>query len=172
MCIRDRWRSQPTVASVSSADFVNNSEVLQNEVFGPFTLVVKCSNKEAATNVIKLLHGQLTGTIMGQSTELGDYKGLISNLQNKVGRLLFNGVPTGVEVCHSMHHGGPFPATTDSRFTSVGTAAIKRFARPVAFQNWPSELLPAPLQNKNVNQTWRLINGEWTNSNVQTKESV
>lgn len=169
---RAGWRGQPTVASVSASDFVNNSEVLQNEVFGPFTLVVKCSNKEAAVNVIKLLHGQLTGTIMGQSNELSEYKNLISNLQNKVGRLLFNGVPTGVEVCHSMHHGGPYPATTDSRFTSVGTAAIKRFARPVAFQNWPSELLPAPLQNKNVNQTWRLIDGEWTNSDVQTKESV
>jgi len=84
-------------------------------------------------------------------------------LQEKVGRLIFNGVPTGVEVCHSMHHGGPFPASTDSRFTSVGTAAIKRFARPLAFQNWPHNNLPAELQNDNPRGIWRHVDGIWGN---------
>ncbi|MFK7807219.1 MAG: aldehyde dehydrogenase (NADP(+)) [Saprospiraceae bacterium] len=159
------WRGQPTVASVSAADFLANYEELQSEVFGPFTLVVKCSNVEAFIKVIASLHGQLTGTVMGADEEIVANKILISTLQNKVGRLLFNGVPTGVEVCHSMHHGGPYPATTDSRFTSVGTDAIKRFARPVAFQNCLEALLPEPLRSKNPTNIWRTINGEWTNKN-------
>jgi NADP-dependent aldehyde dehydrogenase len=100
---------------------------------------------------------------MGKTEELKTSSELISALQNKVGRLIFNGVPTGVEVCHSMQHGGPYPATTDARFTSVGTAAIKRFARPVAFQNWPLDLLPPPLQNANPTHIWRQVDGQWTN---------
>lgn len=161
---RSGWRGQPTVASVSARDFMANAEVLQHEVFGPFTLVVKCADVAACANVVKMLDGQLTGTIMGTESEIEANSTLASALQNKVGRILFNGVPTGVEVCHSMHHGGPYPATTDSRFTSVGTAAIKRFARPVAFQNCPAGLLPAPLQNENSDKIWRLLNGEWSNS--------
>jgi 2,5-dioxopentanoate dehydrogenase len=157
------WRSQPCVASVAAANFITNRDKLQNEVFGPFTLVVKCPDRKACVDVVALLHGQLTGTIMGQAEELKAAPELISVLQNKVGRLIFNGVPTGVEVCHSMQHGGPYPATTDARFTSVGTAAIKRFARPIAFQNWPYELLPPPLQNANPTKIWRQVDGQWTN---------
>ena len=86
----------------------------------------------------------------------------MSILENKVGRLIFNGFPTGVEVCASMHHGGPYPATTDSRSTSVGTAAIYRFARPVAYQNFPQALLPVELQDANPRGIWRLVDGEMT----------
>jgi len=105
------------------------------------------------------LQGQLTATLMGTPEELVQHENLIHCLQDRAGRLLFNGVPTGVEVCHSMHHGGPYPATTDSRFTSVGTDAIKRFARPVVFQNCLPDLLPAALQDGNPLQIWRKIDG-------------
>ena len=142
------WVGCGTVASVSGAAFLNNPH-LQEEVFGPFTLVVKCDSDAELLSVIQSIGGQLTATIMASNTELNGHSGLISELREKVGRLIFNGVPTGVEVCHSMHHGGPFPATTDSRFTSVGTNAIKRFVRPVCYQNWPENLLPAELKDQN-----------------------
>jgi NADP-dependent aldehyde dehydrogenase len=87
---------------------------------------------------------------------------LIAVLETKAGRLIFNGYPTGVEVCPSMQHGGPYPATTDSRFTSVGTAALQRFARPVAYQAFPPDLLPLELQDGNPLRIWRLVDGEMT----------
>lgn len=142
------WVGCGTVASVSGAAFLNNPH-LQEEVFGPFTLVVKCDSDTELLSVVQSLSGQLTATIMAEGDELNAHTELISELREKVGRLIFNGVPTGVEVCHSMHHGGPFPATTDSRFTSVGTNAIKRFVRPVCYQSWPQNLLPAELQDHN-----------------------
>ena len=80
-------------------------------------------------------------------------------MESKVGRIIYNGVPTGVEVCPSMQHGGPYPAASDARFTSVGTAAIKRFVRPIAFQSWPQEKLPRELQDGNPMNIWRLVNG-------------
>ena len=92
--------------------------------------------------------------------DLENYKDLISVLERKAGRLIINGFPTGVEVCHSMVHGGPFPATTDSRTTSVGTLAINRFVRPVSYQNFPDELLPDELKDNNPLGIWRLVNGE------------
>ena len=145
------------VASVAASDFLGNPS-LQEEVFGPFTLVVCCKNGLEMEAVVKNLEGQLTATIISEGN-LKSYQPVISILQDKVGRIIYNGVPTGVEVCASMHHGGPFPATTDSRFTSVGTAAIKRFARPLAFQNWPKNLLPEPLQDENPLNIWRQIDG-------------
>jgi len=93
---------------------------------------------------------------------------LLSVLQEKVGRIVWNGYPTGVEVSPSMHHGGPYPATTDSRFTSVGTAAIQRFARPVCYQGLPQGLLPTELQNINIRKIWRMINGALTKNDVET----
>ena len=93
---------------------------------------------------------------------LEEYASLVSILEQKAGRLIVNGFPTGVEVCPSMQHGGPYPATTDSRSTSVGTAAINRFARPVAYQNFPPSLLPAELQDGNPRRIWRLVDGELT----------
>ncbi|HTM93789.1 MAG TPA: hypothetical protein VL095_15310, partial [Flavisolibacter sp.] len=91
---------------------------------------------------------------------------LVEILKDKCGRFVLNGVPTGVEVALSMHHGGPYPATTDSRFTAVGADGIKRFARPVCFQNWSNELLPQELKNENPLNLWRTVNNELTRDPV------
>ena len=157
----EEGQGKPLVASVKASDFIKN-ESLHQEVFGPSTLVVRCASDAELLEVIEHLEGQLTGTIMASDNEIQQHQDLIAELQNKVGRLVLNGVPTGVEVCHSMQHGGPFPATTDSRFTSVGTAAIKRFARPVAWQNWPKDLLPDELKDGNPANIWRTVDGEWS----------
>ncbi len=149
----------PTIASVDASTFIQNP-ALHEEVFGPFSLVVKCQNNAELEAVAASLKGQLTGTLMGETGELNTYSQLIAILQKKVGRLIFNGVPTGVEVCHSMHHGGPYPATTDGRFTSVGTAAIKRFARPLCLQNFPNDQLPDALKTANPLGIWRTVDGE------------
>ena len=147
-----------TVASVMASDFLENPS-FQKEIFGPFTLVVKCSTDAQMMSIAERLEGQLTGTIMAEPSEIASQNDLTETLQNKVGRIIFNNVPTGVEVCHSMQHGGPYPATTDGRFTSVGTGAIKRFARPIAFQNWPQDLLPDTLKDGNPTGIWRLMDG-------------
>jgi NADP-dependent aldehyde dehydrogenase len=106
------------------------------------------------------LRGQLTATLIGEAEELLEYRWLAEVLQEKVGRILLNGYPTGVEVCEAMVHGGPYPATSDSRGTSVGTLAIDRFLRPVCFQNYPDALLPEALQNANPLGIRRLVDGE------------
>jgi NADP-dependent aldehyde dehydrogenase len=129
-------------------------------MFGPASLMIKCRDLSELLVVVGSLKGQLTGTIHAASGEMAGYDELIDVLSQRVGRLLVNGFPTGVEVCHAMVHGGPFPATSDVRFTSVGTAAIKRFLRPLCLQNFPVELLPEPLQDSNPLQIWRLVNGE------------
>lgn len=152
---------QPEVVLVSGKDFLANS-ALHHEVFGPFAVAVKCENKEELVTIIDQLEGQLTGTILADEIELTQENEILSALQNRVGRLIFNGVPTGVEVCNSMQHGGPFPASTDSRFTAVGMHAMKRWARPVAFQNWPNTALPLALQNENPLGILRLLNNEYT----------
>ena len=108
------------------------------------------------------LHGHLTATIHGTERDLSDFAELIPILRRKAGRLVFNGFPTGVEVCHAMHHGGPYPATTDSRWTSVGSAAIHRFARPVCYQDFPRAALPEDLQDANPRGIWRLVDGALT----------
>ncbi len=156
---------QPMIAKVNANVFLANPR-LHQEVFGPYSLLVICQNREELSEVIACLEGQLTATVMGEDEEITEYQDLISILQDKVGRLIFNGVPTGVEVCPAMHHGGPFPATTDSRFTSVGTDAIKRFARPVAYQNCPPALLPEAIQDENPLHIWRLVNGHWSNQSI------
>jgi NADP-dependent aldehyde dehydrogenase len=112
------------------------------------------------------LEGQLTGTIIGSEQELGANSSVVAALGSRVGRIIFNGVPTGVEVCPSMVHGGPFPASTDSRFTAVGPYAIKRWVRPVAFQNWPQDFLPDPLKDENPLQILRLVNGVYSDSEI------
>ena len=108
------------------------------------------------------LDGQLTGSIFGDSSELSLYESAVNILESKVGRLIFNGVPTGVEVCPSMQHGGPYPASSDSRFTSVGTAAINRFVRPITYQSWPNDKLPDELKNNNPLNILRNIDGHLT----------
>jgi NADP-dependent aldehyde dehydrogenase len=135
---------------------------LAEEVFGPFSLIVRCKNNDELHTVINRSHGQLTSTIISDESELTKYSSLLNMLVEKAGRLVVNGVPTGVEVCPSMQHGGPFPATTDSRFSAVGTDAIRRFARPVAFQNFPDSLLPEELKEANPLKIWRLRNNEWS----------
>ena len=117
--------------------------------------------------IITKLEGQLTGTIISENNEIEKYGNIISALQNRVGRLIFNGVPIGVEVCNSMVHGGPYPASTDSRFTAVGVNSIKRWVRPVSFQNWPNHLLPDSLKNENPLGISRLINGKQTRSKIE-----
>lgn len=154
-----------SILKVDAADFLGNP-ILHREVFGPFSIVVQCADKSELLTVIQKLEGQLTGTVLGSESEITEYSAIIEGLVQKVGRIIFNGVPTGVEVCPSMLHGGPFPATTDSRFTSVGTSAIRRWVRPVSFQNWPVELLPPSLQDSNPLGIMRLVDGEHTNRNI------
>jgi NADP-dependent aldehyde dehydrogenase len=150
-----------TIATVSASVFLNNP-LLHHEVFGPYSLLVACADSTELLAVAAAMEGQLTCTIMGTEQELETENYLVSKVAEKCGRIIFNGVPTGVEVCDSMQHGGPFPATTDSRFTSVGADAIRRFVRPLAFQNWPNHLLPPALQNNNPLLISRTINGQLT----------
>jgi NADP-dependent aldehyde dehydrogenase len=151
---------RPLVASVSARDFLNNP-ALAEEVFGPFSLLVRCDSWEMFNRVISHLHGQLTATVQADEDELKKHAYLLNTLVEKAGRLILNGVPTGVEVCAAMMHGGPYPATTDSRFTAVGRDAIRRFARPVAFQNFTDALLPPELQEANPLNIWRMRNNQW-----------
>jgi NADP-dependent aldehyde dehydrogenase len=134
---------------------------LGEELFGPSSVLVQCQKRDELIAIARKLDGHLTATIHGTRDDLSEYADLVSILESKVGRLVFNGFPTGVEVCASMHHGGPYPATTDSRSTSVGTAAVLRFARPVAYQNFPESALPSPLQDANPDGIWRLVDGQW-----------
>ncbi len=135
---------------------------LHEEVFGPAALVVQCGTPEEMEQVARRLPGTLTATLHGTDDDLRAYAGLVRLLEDCAGRLLFNGFPTGVEVCPSMHHGGPYPATTDVRTTSVGTAAIYRFARPVCYQDFPREALPPELWDENPRGIWRLVDGTFT----------
>ena len=127
-------------------------------------MVVKCKDKNQLIEVISNLDGQLTGSVLGTPDESINFSKVIDRLEKKVGRLIFNGVPTGVEVCPSMQHGGPYPAAPDRRFSSVGTMSIKRFVRPVAYQSWPDNQLPDELKDDNPLKIWRLVNSEFTKS--------
>jgi NADP-dependent aldehyde dehydrogenase len=151
----------PTIASASGKAFLNNP-VLHQEVFGPYSIVIRCSNMTEMIEVVKHLEGQLTATLMATDNDITGNNELVEEVKNICGRFILNSVPTGVEVCLSMQHGGPYPATTDARFTSVGADGIKRFARPVAFQNWSNHLLPEELKNENPPGIWRTVNNELT----------
>jgi 2,5-dioxopentanoate dehydrogenase len=153
-------QTAPLIASVTATEFLKNP-LLAEEVFGPFSLIVKCKDATELNRVVNHFHGQLTCSIFSSEEEIQKHQSLLNVLVEKAGRLIINGVPTGVEVCASMQHGGPYPSTTDSRFTSVGTDAIKRFVRPVAFQNFSSTLLPEELKDENPLGIWRLFNNEW-----------
>jgi alpha-ketoglutaric semialdehyde dehydrogenase len=153
--------ARPTIASVSADAFLADP-LLHQEVFGPYSLLIRCKNSQQMVEVAKRLEGQLTATIICTEDDLDDNPELIDAVQQICGRLILNGVPTGVEVCLSMQHGGPFPATTDSRFTSVGSDGIKRFARPLALQNWADHLLPDELKNSNPLNIWRTVNDQLT----------
>ena len=158
-------QGQPALAKAPGAEFINNPK-LHEEVFGPFSLIIECKDKAELATCCAKLSGQLTATIIGEDDEFMEYKDILSELQEKAGRVIFNGVPTGVEVCPSMVHGGPYPATTDSRFTAVGVNSIKRFLRPVSFQDAPEAMLPKALNNDNILKIWRLVNGNLTKESV------
>ena len=150
-----------TLTSVPAQSFIKNPKLSQ-EIFGPYSLIVRCEDQSELDQVLGSLDGQLTGSIIGDNSELSLYDSSIKIMEKKVGRLIFNGVPTGVEVCPSMQHGGPFPASSDARFSSVGTTAIKRFVRPITYQSWPNDKLPDELKDKNPLNIWRYVNGEWS----------
>ncbi len=133
--------------------------LLQDELFGPSTVVVVYQSREDVMQAAEELEGHLTATVLGSSQDLLDNADLVAILERKVGRLVFNGFPTGVEVSHAMVHGGPYPATSDSRFTSVGSAAILRFVRPRCYQNFPDAALPVELRDENPLRIWRTVNG-------------
>ncbi|HUF10328.1 MAG TPA: aldehyde dehydrogenase (NADP(+)) [Rhodothermales bacterium] len=145
----------------TTADALLTNPDLAEEVFGPSTLVVSCRSQGELLEVARTLRGHLTATIHGTDEDLADNVELIDVLEQKVGRLIFNGFPTGVEVGHAMQHGGPYPATTAPESTSVGTAAIRRFVRPICYQNFPSEMLPDELKDGNPLGIWRMVDGKW-----------
>ena len=152
-------QAAPAMFVASGQTFLDHPE-LAEEVFGPSTVVIRCASRDELETIARRLPGQLTATIHGSADDLNEYASLVSILEDRAGRLIVNGFPTGVEVCPSMQHGGPYPATTDVRSTSVGTAAIHRFARPVAYQGFPGSLLPPELQDANPRRIWRLVDGE------------
>lgn len=156
----------PTLATVSAKVFLKDP-LLHKEVFGPFSLLVKCADIKELIQVADAIEGQLTCSLMTTEEEMKANTELVEILKDKCGRFVVNGVPTGVEVALSMHHGGPYPATTDSRFTSVGADGIKRFARPVCFQNWSEELLPEELKSENPLKLWRTVNNELTRDAIK-----
>lgn len=152
-------QSQAHVFVTEAADFLTNQR-LQAEAFGAAALIVQCNSEAEIRQVTEHLEGQLTATLQLDEQDLEQARALLPTLERKAGRLLVNGWPTGVEVCDAMVHGGPFPATSDTRTTSVGTAAILRFLRPVCYQDFPDSLLPAALKQANPLQLRRLIDGQ------------
>ncbi|MCB1228888.1 MAG: aldehyde dehydrogenase (NADP(+)) [Verrucomicrobiae bacterium] len=146
----------------TDADGLRNNPELFEEVFGPVSTVVKCPSPSDLEEFAAQLDGSLTASIHGTEEDLATYRGLIDILEKKVGRLIFNGFPTGIEVCHAMHHGGPYPATAHSYFTSIGTRCIQRFVRPLCFQGWPQSQLPEELRDDNPRGILRLVDGEYT----------
>ncbi|MDX1640637.1 MAG: aldehyde dehydrogenase (NADP(+)) [Balneolaceae bacterium] len=159
------FRGSAAVLKAPASVYFENQDV-EEEVFGPSTVLISSSGKEELINAAKKLKGHLTATIHGTDEDLEKYSELIEILEQKVGRIIFNGYPTGVRVCHAMIHGGPFPATTDSRTTSVGTTAIRRFVRPVCYQDLPNRALPDELKDENPRQILRLVNGNHTKDAV------
>jgi NADP-dependent aldehyde dehydrogenase len=151
----------PTLLQTDGTDLLNAPE-LAKEVFGPATLIVRYTDREELLALARALEGQLTATLHASEAELAAHADLVAILERKAGRLIVNGYPTGVEVCHAMVHGGPYPATSDSRTTSVGTLAIHRFARPVCYQNFPQSALPDELKNPNPLGIWRTVDGTLT----------
>lgn len=157
--------ARQTVTTVEGKTFLQNT-TLHQEVFGPYSIVVQSEDIAQLKEIIKNLEGQLTGTIIAEENELEAHQDITIALQNRVGRLIYNGVPTGVEVCPSMQHGGPYPASTDSRFTAVGIHSIKRWVRPISYQDWPDSLLPDALKNSNPLKISRLVNNEQTKNSL------
>ncbi|MFP4235579.1 MAG: aldehyde dehydrogenase (NADP(+)) [Nitriliruptoraceae bacterium] len=155
----------PTLLVTDAATFAR-TPTLREECFGPAAIVVRVSSLEAMVALTPTLDGSLTASIHAAEAEVDDLGDLVDALTHRAGRIVWNQVPTGVAVTPAMHHGGPYPASTSARDTSVGTAAIARFLRPVVYQNAPEALLPEPLRDANPTSRWRLVDGEWTNASV------
>ena len=155
----------PTIATASAQAFLNNP-ILHQEVFGPYSIVIRCKDMDEMMKVARHTEGQLTATLIATDNDVQTNSDFVEIIKNICGRFILNSVPTGVEVCLSMQHGGPFPATTDSRFTSVGADGIKRFARPLCYQNWSNELLPEELKDENPLEIWRTVNNTLTKDRI------
>jgi NADP-dependent aldehyde dehydrogenase len=160
-----------TIATATGQNFLDN-RVLHQEVFGPYSIIIRCADMNEMKRVAAHIEGQLTATLMATENDFLNNADLVESVKNICGRFILNSVPTGVEVCLSMQHGGPFPASSDSRFTSVGADGIKRFARPIAFQNWPESLLPNELKDNNPLNIWRTVNNELSQKKLMKKEEV
>ena len=156
-----KTQGEAVIADVDAAEFVRKP-ALAEEVFGPFSLLISAGTMAELEEIARGLEGQLTATVHGTPADLEAAGPLLRLLERKAGRLILNGFPTGVEVCPSMNHGGPYPATTDVRFTSVGTAALQRFVRPICYQDFPAAQLPPALQEGNPLGIWRTVNGTLT----------
>jgi NADP-dependent aldehyde dehydrogenase len=137
---------------------------LENEVFGPVTVLVTVKDLQELRKIIPELKGHLSASLFAADSDISDVRPIVQALETRVGRVIFNDFPTGVEVCDAMMHGGPFPATSDSRCTSVGTLAIDRFLRPVCYQGYPDSMLPEALQDGNPCGLLRLVNGTWSDA--------
>ena len=169
---RDQLASVPAVQTLAEGPgaqaglFVTTARVflenglLHDEVFGPVALLVLCDGEGQLQNCAEAIEGQLTATIHAEESDAAAHLPLLATLQRKAGRLIFNGYPTGLEVCHATTHGGPYPATSDGRSTSVGTGAILRWVRPISFQGHPGRLLPEALKDENPLKIWRLVDGK------------
>lgn len=155
------------LASVTAENFLSNKHFVE-EVFGPFSLAIICDDKNQLMQCLQSLKGQLTSSIIATEKDIETYPDVIELQHALAGRILLNNAPTGVEVCAAMVHGGPYPATTDSRFTSVGATAIKRWVRPVALQNFNDNMLPDELKNENPLHILRLVNNVYTRDAVKT----
>lgn len=149
------------VTEITASVFLADDK-FKEEIFGPYSMLVVADDVAQLEQVVDSLHGQLTATIYADGNELAAFTSITDKLANRAGRIILNGPPTGVEVGNAMQHGGPYPATSDSRFTSVGTSSIKRFVRPVCWQNWSEDLLPDELKTNNPLNIWRLFNNEWS----------
>lgn len=160
--------ADPSRGEAAAYLFATNQEgllgdpTLFEELFGPVSTLVSCKEPADFLAVAERLEGSLSATIHGTEEDLAAHRDLVAVLRRKAGRLIFNGYPVGLEICHSIHHGGPYPATTHSHFTSIGTRAMHRFVRPVCYQDWPDAHLPMELQNANPRGILRLVNGERT----------
>ena len=150
----------PVLFETDAASFLDSD--LDAEIFGPTTLLVRHRSRDQVLAIARALEGHLTATIHGTEDDLRDFADLLAILENKVGRLIFNSFPTGVEVTHAMVHGGPYPSTSDGRSTSVGSQAIFRFARLVCYQGFPDSVLPDALKDANPLGIWRMLDGEMT----------
>jgi alpha-ketoglutaric semialdehyde dehydrogenase len=162
----NEMEATPLIACVSGRDFLSNQH-LTEEVFGPYSLAVICEDKAQLIQALQSLKGQLTSTIIATDKDIEANAEIIEVQHTLAGRILLNGAPAGVEVCASMVYGGPYPATTDARFTSVGTTAIKRWVRPVCLQNFKDHMLPDALKNNNPSGILRLVNNGYTREAIQ-----